>query len=80
MVGDYREKALRATQTARPEVDRTTGRFRLRGSKIDDGDARGASRINGDPQILFLIEGVGKGDHVKRVGPVARSPITSPRT
>src|ERR1700678_4095560 len=72
MFGANRKESLRATQTTRPKIDRTTGRLRLCCSNIQDGDARCASHINGDQQILFLIEGVDKGEHVNWVAPVAQ--------
>ena len=70
MLGVDRKKSLRATQTTRPEIDLTADRLRFRGPKIQDRDARGASRINGHQQIFLLIEGIGEGEHVDRVGPI----------
>src|ERR1700733_11690273 len=54
MFGVDREKSLRAPETARSEIDRTTRQLRLGGPKIHDGDARRASRINGHQQIFLL--------------------------
>src|ERR1700745_1425736 len=72
MLGPNRKIALCAAQATRPEINRTAGRLGLRRCQIPDLDARCATYVNSDQQILFLIEGIGIDEHIQGVGPIAQ--------